>query len=231
MNWMYAWLDTPEHAVPDPGYNAMRRVCTTVSGGAYHSNTETELKKKLATMLLRRLGWTLAGSAPAHPRCVLIAAPHTSNWDFLYMLLYAAAFGLNVRWLAKKSLFNPAMGWFMRALGGIAVDRGAAQDVVAELTAVFAREPSLMLVIPTEATRARTEYWKSGFYRIAKAANVPVVPSYLDYERRQAGFGPALNPTGDVSADMQQLRGFYADKVGLYPVQFGPVRLREEIAD
>jgi 1-acyl-sn-glycerol-3-phosphate acyltransferase len=103
--------------------------------------------------------------------------------------------------------------------------------MVADLTEVFAREPSLILLIPTEATRARTEFWKSGFYRIAKGAGVPIVPTYLDYRLRRGGFGAALQPTGDVSADMQYFRDFYSDKFGLYPEQFGPVRLREEMTD
>jgi len=207
---------------------AIQHAALTDSAANHDGN---ELKKRLAAALLGRLGWKMEGDAPDCPHCVLIAAPHTSNWDFFYMLLFAMAYGLQVRWLAKKSLFNPAMGWFMRPLGGIPVDRGAAQDMVAELTAVFAREPSLILVIPTEATRARTEFWKSGFYRIAKGAGVPIVPSYLDYRQRRGGFGAALTPTGDISTEMQYFRDFYADKFGLYPEQFGPVRLREEVVD
>lgn len=192
------------------------------------NTSDASVRKKLSIWVLKWLGWTMQGHAPTHRRCVLIAAPHTSNWDFLYMLLFASASDLQVRWLAKKSLFNPLMGWFMRALGGIAVDRGAAEHMVADLTDVFEREQDMILVVPTEATRARTEYWKSGFYRIAKGAGVPIVPTFLDFSRRQGGFGASLLPTDDVGADMQYFRNFYADKKGLYPEQFGPVRLREE---
>ena len=102
------------------------------------------------------------------------------------------------------------------------------RNTVAAMAEAFAADPNLILVVPAEGTRARSEYWKSGFYHIALAAGVPVVPSYLDYGARRGGFGPALTPTGRLQEDMQQFRDFYAPMQGKFPGNFGPVRLREE---
>ncbi len=186
------------------------------------------MKQRFARWLLQTLGWTLEGSRPEHERYVLIAAPHTSNWDFPYMLAFAAAFDIKVTWMAKHSLFYPPMGWIMRALGGMPIVRHQNRNVVDAMVEVFETIPRLVLVVPAEGTRDRTEYWKSGFYHIARQARVPIVPSFLDFGRRRGGFGPAVVTTGDVSADMQQLRDFYADMKGKFPSQFGPVRLRDE---
>lgn len=179
-------------------------------------------------MFLRLGGWKIDGERPEHKRFVLIAAPHTSNWDFPYMLAYAAVFDIKVHWLAKHSLFFPPAGWIMKALGGIPVVRHTSSNVVSDMVTAFEGRDELALVIPTEGTRERVEYWKSGFYHIAKGAGVPIVPSYLDFKEKRGGFGKALIPSNDLVADMDYLRGFYAGMVGKFPEQFGPIRLREE---
>ncbi len=161
-------------------------------------------------------------------RYVLIAAPHTSNWDFPLMLLYAAAFEIKVTWMAKHSLFFPPLGWFMRLLGGMPIVRHENRNVVDSMVDVFRDASQLVLVVPAEGTRELTEYWKSGFYHIARQASVPIVPSFLDFGRKRGGFGPALYVSGDVAADMQYFREFYADMAGKFPAKFGPIRLREE---
>jgi 1-acyl-sn-glycerol-3-phosphate acyltransferase len=189
------------------------------------------MKRKLARMILRLAGWRIEGERPVHSHFVLIAAPHTSNWDFPLMLLFAAAFDLKVSWLAKHSLFIGPMGWIMRALGGVPVVRHKNRDVVSAMVETFTGRSGLVLVVPTEGTRKRMDYWKSGFYHIARGAGVPIVPSYLDFGQRRGGFGPALSPSGDMREDMQYFRDFYADMSGKYPGQFGPVRLREESED
>ncbi len=160
---------------------------------------------------------------------MLVAAPHTSNWDFPLLLLFAMAYGVKIHWFAKKSLFTPLTGWLMRGLGGVAVDRGSPHNLVAQMAMKFSSQAEFLLVVPTEATRKRTEFWKSGFYQIAMQAKVPIVPTFLDYGQKQAGFGQSLWPTGDVAEDMQYLRAFYQDKKGLFPAQFGPVRLKDEM--
>ena len=186
------------------------------------------MKKWLAHWFLKRGGWKIEGKPPQDKHFVLIAAPHTSNWDLPYLLAFAAVFDLKVSWLAKHSLFYPPMGWIMRALGGIAIVRHKNSNVVDAMIEEFSSRKELVLVVPTEGTRSRVEYWKSGFYHIAVGAGVVIVPSYLDYGNKRGGFGPPLNPTGNTAIDMQYFREFYADKLGKFPELFGPVRLREE---
>ena len=144
------------------------------------------------------------------------------------MLLFAAAFDVKVSWMGKQSLFTPPLGWIMRALGGVPIRRGTANNIVDSMVQTFAELPSLVLVVPTEGTRTRVEFWKSGFYHIARQARVPIVPSYLDYGKKRGGFGPGLTVTGDPTLDMDHFREFYAPMLGLFPGEFGPVRLREE---
>jgi 1-acyl-sn-glycerol-3-phosphate acyltransferase len=186
------------------------------------------MKKTLARWLLRVTGWQTVGVRPTCDHYVLIAAPHTSNWDFPLMLLFAAAFDIKVTWMAKHSLFYPPMGWIMRALGGMPITRHRNQNVVAAMVAAFDNVPHLVLVVPTEGTREKSEYWKSGFYHIARQAGVPIVPSFLDFGQKRGGFGAALAVTGDVQGDMQYFRDFYRGMQGKFPDQFGPIRLREE---
>ncbi len=186
------------------------------------------MRRKFARALLRALGWKIEGEKPLHRKYVLIAAPHTSNWDFPLMILFGWAFDISISWMGKQSLFTPPLGWVMRALGGVPVDRRTSGNLVDAMVGAFAEREALVLVVPTEGTRARAEYWRSGFYHIATGAGVPIVPSYLDFGQKRGGFGPALPVSGDLGRDMELLRGFYAPMQGLYPEQFGPVRLREE---
>lgn len=167
---------------------------------------------------------------PMPPKCVIIAAPHTTNWDFPIMLALAKVSGVKVSWLGKRTLFNGPMGSIMRRLGGVAVDREAAGGMVASLAAEFDQHEQLAVVVPAEGTRSKTDYWKSGFYRIAEQANVPIVLAFVDTSTRTGGFGPAIEVTGDVAADMDKMREFYEGKTGLKAGRFGPIRLKEESA-
>jgi 1-acyl-sn-glycerol-3-phosphate acyltransferase len=130
--------------------------------------------------------------------------------------------------MGKHTLFRGPMGTVMRALGGIPVRRDRVGGLVAQMVEAFERNPSLVLTVPPEGTRTYVPYWKSGFYQIARAAQVPIVLGYLDYERRCGGLGPALLATDDIRADMDEIRAFYSDKRGLYPDRFGEIRLKEE---
>jgi len=170
----------------------------------------------------------MEGTRPEHERYVLIAAPHTSNWDFPLMLMFAAAFDIKVTWMAKHSLFFPPLGWMLRAMGGMPIIRHENRNVVASMVDVFNGADQLVLVVPTEGTRERVEHWKSGFYHIARQADLPIVPSFLDFGQKRGGFGPAMRPTGNVGEDMQYFRDFYAGMQGKFPDKFGPIRLREE---
>ncbi len=186
------------------------------------------------TLLLARLWlflwrWnTVPLVQPMPDRCVVIAAPHTTNWDFPITLAMAKVSGVKISWLGKRSLFKGPMGPLMRHLGGVAIDRAAPGGMVASLAAEFAARERLALVVPAEGTRARTDYWKSGFYRIAELAEVPIVLAFVDRSTRSGGFGPAIAVTGDIGADMTRIRAFYDGKEGLKPGRFGPIRLKEE---
>ena len=189
----------------------------------------------IARGLLAITGWKPSGERPHPERCVIIAAPHTTNWDFPYLLIFAAYFQVEINWMGKHSLFYPPMGWFMRAVGGIPVIRHRRENMVSALARSFeeraVRGEALRLIVPAEGTRSRSEYWKSGFYHIAKTADVPIVLSFLDYTKKVGGFGPAIAPTGDIPKDMDQIRDFYEGIDGKYPECFSPIRLREETAD
>jgi len=186
------------------------------------------MKQRFARWLLHLAGWQLEGVRPPYDRYVLIAAPHTSNWDFPYMLAFAAAFDIKVTWMAKHSLFFPPLGWLMRALGGMPIVRHEKRNVVDAMVELFSSVAQLVLVVPTEGTRDRTEYWKSGFYHIARQAGIPIIPSFLDFGARRGGFGPALVPGADIRGDMQYFRDFYAGMAGKFPANSGPIRLRDE---
>jgi len=173
----------------------------------------------------------VAGELPACRHAVIVAAPHTSNWDLPFMLAVAFALGAKPSWLGKRELFRWPFGRVLRWLGGVPVDRGARQGLVGEAVARFAEAERLFLVIPPSGTRARAEYWKSGFYHVARGAAVPIVCAYLDYHERVGGIGLVMTPSGNVRADMDRIRAFYAFKRGKYPAQATPIRLREEESD
>lgn len=185
--------------------------------------------QRLAKLFLRWTGWQAEGQRPAARRYVLIAAPHTSNWDLAYTLALASVLEVKVAWMGKHQLFRGPMGAVLRRLGGVPVNRDRRNDLVTEMASRINESESIALTVPAEGTRGYTPYWKSGFYHIARAANVPIVLGYLDYARRRGGFGPEIIPTGDIRQDMDEIRAFYADKQGRYPECFGEVRLKEEM--
>jgi 1-acyl-sn-glycerol-3-phosphate acyltransferase len=186
------------------------------------------LLQRAAGGLLRRAGWTISGERPAAPRYVLVASPHSSNWDTAVMLLFAVHFGIRLRWIGKRESFRGPLGPLLRALGGIPIDRGGGQGLVAATAEEFRGRSRLALAIAPDGTRRARDYWRSGFYHIARAADVPLVLSFLDWGARRAGIGPTLALSGDVGADMDRIRAFYAGMVGRYPDQTSRVRLREE---
>ncbi len=186
------------------------------------------VRRLIARLLIAVTGWKPAGVRPEPSQYVLIAAPHTSNWDFLYLIAFAWYFDIQLNWMGKHTLFKPPFGFVMRALGGVPVRRDKRHNAVEDMAALFDAHPRLGLAIPAEGTRGHVDYWKSGFYHIARTARVPIVMSFLDYAEKRGGFGPAFVPSGDVRKDMDVVRAFYADKQGKFPDRFGTIRLREE---
>lgn len=183
--------------------------------------------------LLARAFWTFSKwklvtePAPNRPT-ILIGAPHTSNWDFVVMLAIAWRLRVDVHWLGKHSLFTGWRGPIMRGLGGIPVDRSDPSKIVDEVVGRMRRGEVFALVITPDGTRGGHTHWKSGFHRIAMATGMPVTLGYLDTTTHTTGLGPTLEMSGDIAADMDRIREFYADKRGIRPhLQITP-RLREE---
>lgn len=185
------------------------------------------LAQLLGGLVLSVFGWQKAGQVPSARNMVIIAAPHTSNWDFIFLLAAAYSFGISVNWLGKDSLFRSPLGPILRFLGGVPVDRSKRNNLVQSLSAQIEHGSGIALVIPPSGTRRKTEHWKSGFYRIAEAAQIPLVCGYLDYQKKEAGLGLAFLPS-DLSRDMNRIREFYEPIVGKYPENKSRIRLREE---
>jgi 1-acyl-sn-glycerol-3-phosphate acyltransferase len=183
--------------------------------------------------LIARLFWALSRwklvtePGPSRPT-VLVGAPHTSNWDFVLMLAIAWRLGVDIRWLGKKSLFAGWRGPIMRALGGIPVDRADAGRVVTEVVERVRAGEVFGLVVTPDGTRGGNTRWKSGFYRIAREAGMPVTLGYVDRTTMTTGLGPTLDLTGDIPTDMDRIRAFYADKSGFRPERRVEPRLASE---
>jgi 1-acyl-sn-glycerol-3-phosphate acyltransferase len=186
------------------------------------------IKRWIGEAFLRIAGWKTEGERPTRDRYVIIAAPHTSNWDMPLMLAMAFVYDIPVRWMGKHTLFKAPFGPFFKSLGGIPIVRDRPGGVVGQMVEHFENNDSLVLMVPAEGTRSHVDYWKSGFYHIARAADVPVVLSFLDFGKKVGGIGPSIELTGDFKADMDRIRAFYAGKQGHRPENVGVIRLREE---
>ncbi len=140
---------------------------------------------------------------------VVIAAPHTSNWDFVIFLAVAHHFRIRARVLGKHTLVRWPFGSLMRKLGVIPVRRDTGHGLVDQIAAVFTASDELALTITPEGTRSAVTHWRSGFYRIALAAGVPIILAFIDGDEKTAGLGPTLDPSGDLDRDMSTIRDFY----------------------
>ncbi len=173
--------------------------------------------------------WTLLNHPPAGLRkAVLVAAPHTSNWDFPVTVTAAWASNYKLRWLGKDTLLKPPLGWLLRPLGLIAIDRSKPSGTVAALAEAFAAVDRLIIAVPASGTRSKRPRWKSGFYHIAREAQVPVLCAYVDYKRHEIKYGPCFIPSGDVKADMDLVREFFEHPEGLWPEKHSTILLAEE---
>lgn len=183
------------------------------------------LVKKISEWWLRATGWTFVGEAPTEPKLVVAAYPHTSNWDFFVFLAVSSHFGIRFSFLAHEGLFKGPFGWLLRRWGGIPVQGKAAGTIVRSVVRSFEEADSLVLAIAPEGTRAGGSNWKSGFWRIADAADVPVAMAFVDGRTKTTGFGPIARLDGDPQAWMDAARTFFADKGGLKPQNRGSVQL------
>lgn len=193
-----------------------------MSSTLFDSAFARALLRPVSRTLLRLAGWHVEGELPPQAsRCVVIAAPHTSNWDFPYTLMGAFVLGMHIRWLGKASLFRAPFGGLMRWLGGIPVRRDRSNNLVASSVAALQDAPGpLQLVVAPEGTRSRAAQWKTGFHHIARGAGLPIQLSYLDWGQRRLGLGPLVQPTDDVDGDVARIRAFYAPFKGRNASQF-----------
>jgi 1-acyl-sn-glycerol-3-phosphate acyltransferase len=177
----------------------------------------------LAKLLFRLSGWRTEGAVHQPMRFVVIAAPHTSNWDAFIMVTAAYVYRVKLSWFVKDAAFFFPLGPIIRFFGGIPIDRTARRNVVGRAVEEFHQSERLILAVPPEATRKKSTSWKTGFYHIARRAGVPIVLGYVDYRRKVAGLGPAFTPTGDIEADFRVFEKFYAGVTPRFPELRGVV--------
>ncbi len=184
------------------------------------------IRPVISRIVLRMLRWRTEGLLPSHG--IVVGAPHTSNWDWFFSLLLAWSQGRQVRLMIKQEFFRGPLAPIMRATGGVSVDRANPTGDIKNLVAQIADADEFLLTIAAEGTRSRSEYWKSGFYRLAQQTGLPITLAFIDGPSRTVGVGPTFAPTGDISADMDLIRAFYADKRGVVPANRTEPRLRNE---
>jgi 1-acyl-sn-glycerol-3-phosphate acyltransferase len=189
----------------------------------------SRLGPALGRRLLALAGWRVAGSLPPCPRFVVIVAPHTSSWDFLFAVLAMFATDLRISWLGKHTIFRFPFGLILRRLGGEPLDRSAPGRTAGTAVERFRTRPSWELGLAPEGTRRRVDRWKSGFHRIAAAAGVPIVPVWIDYQAREVGIGAPFRPGPDEAADMAALRALFRKEMARHPELFaeGPLTTEE----
>ena len=183
--------------------------------------------KACARLLLRVGGWEAIGGIPDAPKAVVIAAPHTSNWDGFWALVYKVSIGMDIHFFAKQSLFWFPLGKLLRGLGGIPLDRSRATSAVAQAVAMFDASTGFYFGLAPEGTRALRDGWKTGFHRIATEAGVPVYLGVLDYKTKRIGIADRLDLSGDTDADLRKCEDFYSKVVGRWPERTSPVRFVE----
>jgi hypothetical protein len=186
------------------------------------------LRRRLASWLLGELGWRVEVVWPVAPKVVVIVYPHTSNWDFFLGYLARVAMGLPATWIGKHTIFRWPLGLLLRRMGGIPVDRAHAGGLIESLVREFERRPTMCLALAPEGTRTRLDHLKSGFYRLALAARVPVGLAFMDFGERRIAIQTWLDLTGDEELDLGRIRQAYAGKLGRHPEKASEIRLRPE---
>lgn len=182
------------------------------------------MKKILAKIIIKTIGWKVAGHPPLDiNKAVILGAPHTTNWDFIVMIGVIWIYNLRLKFLIKSDWLKFPFKWFMEGMGAVGVDRtGRKSNLIDNLIKSFKSNEKFHLVITPEGSRSRVRKWKTGFYRIAIDANVPILMAYADYEKKEFGFSKVYYPTGDFEKDMTHIQNFYSNFKGKYPDQYNP---------
>jgi 1-acyl-sn-glycerol-3-phosphate acyltransferase len=183
---------------------------------------------KLSEWLLRLFGWKCVGDAPTMSHCVLIVAPHTSNWDFVIAVLFKISRKLDLKYFGKDSLFKWYNGWFFKFFGGMPVNKKSPKSSVINKVNCIKNSSRFWLALAPEGTRSCLKYWRSGFYHIARSAEIPLVLVFIDAKTKTVGIGPTIELTGNIKQDMDVIRDFYADKIGINPNLTAPIQLKDE---
>jgi len=183
---------------------------------------------RVAKFLLWLGRWQPVGPRPCVDKAVIVGAPHTSNWDGYWLLVYKVAYGVDVKFFVKKQMFWFPMNILLKGMGGVPLDRVDSRSAVRQAVDAFNENDQFLFGLAPEGTRSRTEFWKSGFYRIAEEAGVPIILGFFDYPNKRLGFGPRMTLTGDVEADMQIIRSFYETVGGQTLEKQGPVRMKQQ---
>lgn len=188
----------------------IEKVTSTMKLGARLPRRGNRFTRSLAIFFMAMIGWRVTGGLPNLDKFIIIGAPHTSNWDFVLVIAAATSLGIRISWMGKHTMFWGPLGLLFRWMGGVPVDRRAKYGVVGESVAAFKRQEKLILGIAPEGTRGRVREWKSGFYRIAEGAHVPILLAAFDYGGKQINLGPVLRPSGDFEHDLALIRAHYA---------------------
>lgn len=186
----------------------------------YNTPIISPILRRVFMFAFKAVGWKAEGTPPEDGRCVLAAAPHTSNWDLVAVLCVAFELRIHTYWMGKESIFRWPFKSLMLWLGGVPIDRSKSTNSVAQSIEAFETHGRMALVIPPEGTRSRTNKWKTGFYHIAEGAKVPLILGYVDYGRRTSGMGPVFELTGEVEKDMAEIKAYYSTITPKYPENF-----------
>ena len=187
--------------------------------------------KTVALWFLALAGWKAKGDIELHllpNKFVAILAPHTSNWDLIFIMAVIFALGLKFNWFGKKDAFRWPIGGLFKRLGGIPIERNTHKDMVQQTVESICSREQVIIGIAPEGTRSNAKYWKTGFYYIAHQAAVPIAFAYLDYDRKVGGLGPMMETTGDIEKDFKEIRGFYKGVSAKYPECVGEVAIKPQ---
>ena len=176
--------------------------------------------RAMGKLFMAVCGWKVEGEFPAVPKMVIVAAPHTSNWDFVFGVAAMFVIGAQISWIGKHTLFQWYSDGIMRWLGGVPVDRRVSRGTVAQVVDIVEARAKMIITVSPEGTREKVARWKTGFYHIASGAKIPILLTGFDYSKKLVRIGPLFHPTGNLEPDLEAIRAFYSDIQGRHPKNF-----------